>query len=143
MIEKNQEFILNIYKSLKSNKSTISLAESCTGGYISYLLTTIPGISEFYKGSIIAYDKSIKINLLKISETLIECHGVVSREVALTMAQNIRLLMNTNIGFGITGIAGPDGGSKYVDVGVIWIAANNNNRTLSKKLNLKGNRENR
>jgi len=116
---------------------TISVAESCTGGLLSNRLTDIPGSSLYYRGGIVAYDKDVKINLLHIPPQLIEECGIVSQEVATSMAREIALLMKTDIGIGITGYAGPEG----EDVGLVYIGAYSKENLNVKEFRFAGERE--
>jgi nicotinamide-nucleotide amidase len=121
---------------LKRNKFTLSTAESCTGGYLAHLITSIPGSSEYYKGTIISYSNDIKSDILGIDASLIEKYGAVSEEVVREMAQNIRKKMNTDYGISTSGIAGPDGGTEEKPVGTVWVAVCSKNKTKTKLLHL-------
>ena len=107
---------------LMQQNATLCTAESCTGGYLSHLITSCQGSSEYYKGSVIAYSNEVKSNLLKIDSSLIEAHGAVSEEVVEAMAINARNILNTTYSVAITGIAGPGGGTELKSVGTVWIA---------------------
>jgi nicotinamide-nucleotide amidase len=107
---------------LKENGLTVATAESCTGGYIAHLITSIPGSSAYYKGSVIAYSNEIKMKELGISETLLMAHGAVSQEVVTEMALNIRGKFDSSYSIAVSGIAGPDGGTGEKPVGTVWIA---------------------
>lgn len=123
---------------IKYNKS-IGLAESCTGGLISTRLTDIPGSSAFIKYNITAYSNEAKINHLNISANLLEQYGSVSEEVAIAMASSIKSLAGTDYGIGITGIAGPSGGTPDKPVGLVYYAISLPDNTIkSYKLNLGG-----
>ncbi|MFH1562955.1 MAG: nicotinamide-nucleotide amidohydrolase family protein [Nitrospirota bacterium] len=105
---------------------TIAVAESCTGGLLSNKITDIPGSSLYYRGGIVAYDKEVKINLLNIQPEVIEKCGIVSQEVAGSMAKEIAHIMKTDIGVGITGYAGPEGNATGLpgygdDIGLVYI----------------------
>ena len=107
---------------LLKKKATLSTAESCTGGYISHLITSIAGSSDYYKGSVIAYDNAVKSEVLNIEKSIIETHGAVSEEVAKAMAVNVQKILKTTYSIAVTGIAGPTGGTALKTVGTIWIA---------------------
>ena len=123
-----------IGKALIDLNKTVSVAESCTGGNISNLITSVPGSSNYFIGGIIAYSNEIKINSLGINEDILNKYGAVSKEVAEEMAKNVRNKFNSSIGISSTGIAGPSGGTKEKPVGTIWIAFSDNEKTISKKL---------
>lgn len=103
-------------------KLTLGLAESCTGGYLAHLFTTLPGSSAFFKGSIVAYANEAKTSVLGVDPRLISAFGAVSPEVAQAMAQGARKALQTDYAIGITGIAGPGGGTPEKPVGTVWIA---------------------
>ena len=107
---------------LKDKGYTLATAESCTGGYIAHLITSIPGSSAYYKGSIIAYSNEIKMKELGVSEKVLKDHGAVSEEVVKQMAVNIRNRFCTNYSIAVSGIAGPNGGTKDKPIGLAWIA---------------------
>lgn len=121
---------------LISKNKDLSIAESCTGGYVSNLITSVPGSSKYYKGSLIAYSNIIKIKELGILPDTIDRFGAVSKETVEEMAKKIRMKFNTSIGIASSGIAGPDGGTKDKPVGTVWIAYSDEEKTVSKKLNL-------
>ncbi len=123
-----------IGKALIDLNKTVSVAESCTGGNISNLITSVPGSSNYFIGGIIAYSNEIKINSLGINKDILNKYGAVSKEVAEEMAKNVRNKFNSSIGISSTGIAGPSGGTKEKPVGTIWIAFSDNEKTISKKL---------
>lgn len=120
---------------------TLSVAESCTGGLLSSGITKTPGVSEVFKGGIIAYNNLIKIELLRVKEKTIREKGAVSAECAKEMAISIRKMFNTDIGIGITGIAGPGGGTEEKPVGLVYVAISNKDETIVKKLLLWGKRD--
>ena len=107
---------------LKERHQTISTAESCTGGKLASLLNKHAGSSEFYYGSIICYDNSVKEHLLGVPAEIIKAHGVVSEEVVRAMAESVRKRLNTDFSIATSGIAGPGGGSESKPVGTVWIA---------------------
>lgn len=101
---------------------TLSLAESCTGGLASASICAKPGVSKFYLGSVVSYARSVKSEILGVSTNLLKTHGEVSLPVALAMAAGVRTKLKTTWSVSITGIAGPDGGSKEKPVGYICFA---------------------
>lgn len=119
-------------KVLKEKKLCISTAESCTGGYIAQLLTSVPGSSSYYKGSVVSYATEVKKNLLNVSEKTIEKHTVVSKEVAIEMAKGVRKKLNTDISLSTTGVAGPSKGEDGKEVGTVWIAIASAKNNFSK-----------
>jgi nicotinamide-nucleotide amidase len=111
-----------VAKLLISKNKTIATAESCTGGYIAHLFTSIPGSSAFFKGSVIAYSNEVKMNILKVSAADIESDGAVSQTVVEQMATNVRKLLKTDFGVATSGIAGPAGGTPDKPIGTVWIS---------------------
>ncbi len=126
---------------LKEKCATLSVAESCTGGMISHLVTTVAGASNYFTGSIVAYDNKIKVDKLNVDSSLIEKHGAVSKQVSEAMAEKVRESFKTDYSLATTGIAGPDGGTKNKPVGTVWIALASKNFTKSKKFLFGHNRE--
>jgi len=133
----NTDLAKEIYNILLKRKLTISLAESCTGGLISHRLTQIPGSSKVFKGSYVVYSNEAKINLLDIDREIIKKQGAVSKKTALMMAKNIKDKFGTNIGIGVTGIAGPGGGTADKPVGLVYIGISYGKKNIVHKLNLK------
>jgi len=113
----------------------ISVAESCTGGYLSHLITSFADASKFFNGGINSYSENSKVNLLNISKELIKHNNVVSEQVAIEMAQSIKERFNSDYGISTTGYVGPD--SPENCLGVIWIACSSNKKTVTKMLKLK------
>ena len=101
---------------------TIGVAESCTGGLISNMITNVPGSSRYFLGGVVAYSNKVKIDTLMVSPETIETYGAVSEEVASEMARGIRRIDRVDIGLAVTGIAGPDGGTEEKPVGTVYIA---------------------
>jgi nicotinamide-nucleotide amidase len=126
---------------LKERKQTISTAESCTGGYIAHQLTSVPGSSSYFMGSIVCYANKIKTQELGVSEDILRNNGAVSEECVLQMAQAVRLKMNTTFGISCSGIAGPDGGTNDKPLGTVWIAIASEKETLAQVFNFGDNRE--
>ena len=126
---------------LKEKKHTLSTAESCTGGNISKMITSISGSSSFFNGSLVTYTNKSKSQLLDVNDQVIEKHGAVSQQVVEQMAQNVRLKFDSDYGISTSGIAGPTGGTADKPVGTVWIAVASQEKVISKKLNLGYNRE--
>ena len=135
------ERIKTLILQLAEKKITIAIAESCTGGYICHMLTNISGASEIFERGIISYSNQAKIDILKVDPKLIEENGSVSKEVAKQMAEGVRIMSkHCDIGIGITGIAGPTGGTIEKPVGLVYIGFSSVNMTFVKKFNFKTNR---
>jgi len=124
-----------IYEKLKISGLTVATAESCTGGNIAHRLTLIPGISDCFKGSVVAYHNELKINALGVSARDIEQYGAVSSQVATQMAEGARKVMQTDLAVATTGIAGPTGGTYEKPVGTIWISVSSPERTITRSFN--------
>lgn len=122
-----------IGKLLKEKNKTVSTAESCTGGEIAHLITSVPGSSVYYKGSVVAYANSVKTQLLGIEEDTIIKYGAVSKNVVHDMALGARKLFNTEYAIATSGIAGPDGGTEAKPVGTVWIAVASEKGIVSEK----------
>jgi len=135
------EHIVNqIHKFLTNFKKTIAVAESCTGGGLSNLLTRIPGSSQYFVLGIVAYNNKVKQTILKIPYPIIVRYGAVSKDVACLMAKSIRRIAKTDFGIGITGIAGPTAGTLDKPIGTVFIAIDSEHRKICKKFHFKGSR---
>ncbi len=121
-------------KKLIESNITLSVAESCTGGWLSKILTEVSGVSAIYKGGVCSYSNEIKTKLLGVSEETLLKKGAVSEETARQMAEGVKKLMNTQIGIGITGIAGPTSDNTKKPVGLIYIAVSYGDKTTVKEL---------
>ena len=121
---------------LIQNNLTVSTAESCTSGLLASRLTDVPGSSQYFKGGSVCYSNELKINDIGIDKDLIERYGAVSEEVAESLAKNIAQKNNTDIGIGITGIAGPDGGTEKKPVGLVFVGIFYKNNLYIKRYNL-------
>jgi len=138
VFSKCEETLENIISNIfKENTITLAVAESCTGGLVSNLLTNVPGSSAFFLGGIVSYSNKVKGNLLNISEKLIKEYGVISAEVAKAMASGARERMQADIGLAVTGIAGPTGIEGSIDqtrpVGLVYVATATNDDQECKK----------
>jgi nicotinamide-nucleotide amidase len=122
--------------SLRDNKLTLSVAESCTGGYLSHLITSVPGSSEYFAGGLVAYSNEVKIKDLSVKKETLEQYGAVSEPTIKEMANGVRSKFNTNVGVATSGVAGPGGGTPEKPVGTIWIAYADQHQTIARKLQL-------
>lgn len=125
-----------IGKLLRSKKLTLSIAESCTGGYVSHLITSVPGCSDYFLGSMIPYAYQIKMQQLGVKPETLEKYGAVSEPTISEMASVVRARFNTDIGVATSGIAGPGGATPDKPVGTVWIAYSDKYHTVTKKLQL-------
>lgn len=126
---------------LKQNGKTLAVAESCTGGFISHLITSVAGCSAYYKGSVTAYSNEIKEKLLGVKiESILE-YGAVSEQVAKEMAIGVKNVLSADFAVATTGIAGPEGGSEEKPVGTVWIAFAGENSVYAQKFVFGNNRE--
>jgi len=139
--EGEQSLSETLGKILLEKGETIATAESCTGGFLSHLITSVAGSSAYYKGSIIAYDNSIKKSELNIADEILSKHGAVSEACVLEMASQIRMKFNTDYAIATSGIAGPGGGTIDKPVGSVWIGIASKNETKAYLFNMGDNRE--
>ena len=115
------------------NDISLSIAESCTGGLIGHRITQVPGSSKIFRGSVVVYSNSSKVNLLGVGENCITKHGAVSEQTAKEMAEKVRKMFSSKLGLSITGIAGPDGGSSNKPIGLTYIGLSTKNETKVRK----------
>jgi len=132
----NESLEVVLGKVLRERNLNISFAESCTGGYLTHMITSVPGSSEYFSGSIIAYSNDVKIKELGVAEESLSSDGAVSERVIREMAEGVRLKFKTDIGAATSGIAGPGGGTPEKPVGTVWIAYADKYQTISRKLQL-------
>lgn len=125
----------SVIKLLREKNMTFSAAESCTGGELTKRFTDMPGASAFFKGGVVTYTNEAKAKLLGIDPALIEEKGAVSYEVAKAMAENVRALLGTDIGVGVTGLAGPDGDGVH-EVGTVFVSLAVEGETFVKELHM-------
>ena len=107
---------------LSQSNTTVATAESCTGGYLAHLITSVAGSSAYFRGSVLAYDNEIKQEVLNVESDSLNKFGAVSEQVVKEMACSVRELMGTDYALATSGVAGPTGGSKENPVGTIWTA---------------------
>ncbi|MFH0826479.1 MAG: CinA family protein [Candidatus Omnitrophota bacterium] len=130
-----------IHKFLIKNNKSLSVAESCTGGLLSSLLTRSSGSSRYFKLGVVTYSNQAKHRILSIPVKMMKQKGSVSMDVAKDMAQAVRRLAKTDFGIGITGVAGPTGGSPQKPIGTVFIAVSSQNKTIIKEFHFAGNRD--
>ena len=140
LFEDFSEILIELKNLLNQKEYSLATAESCTGGLLGAVLTSIPGSSTYFQGSIVAYSNYQKINLLKINEETLKNYGAVSEECALEMAKNLKDLINSNITISITGIAGPEGGTNEKPVGTVFSSIIINNSENIFRYQFSGNR---
>jgi PncC family amidohydrolase len=126
---------------LRKQKLSLAVAESCTGGMLGEIVTSIPGSSDYFKGGIISYHGEIKEKLLGVSRKTMIRYGQVSEQVACAMAQGVRKICQSDIGLSITGIAGPGGGSQEKPVGLVYIALADEQQNIVQKHQLHKDRQ--
>ena len=129
-MKKLSQKIVNL---LRKKKFKISFAESCTGGLLSSSITSISGSSKVFTLGFVTYSNQSKINTLKVPKKTIKKYGAVSYETCLSMVKNLNKISKTNISVSITGVAGPNGGTKQKPVGLVYIGIKKNKKTLIKK----------
>lgn len=132
---------LKIGAALKARGLRLACAESCTGGLLSSAITDVPGSSEYFLGSVVAYDNGIKRSLLGVRASTLKAHGAVSKETAREMAEGARKRLGAGISAAVTGIAGPGGGTPGKPVGLVYIAVSKGQRTYARRFVFKGSRE--
>lgn len=125
-----EEMIGNL---LADKGMTLATAESCTGGFIAHKITSIPGSSQYFKGSVVAYSNEVKVNVLNVLPGDIDLYGAVSKQVVEQMAVSVRKLLKTDVAIATSGIAGPDGGTAEKPVGVVWISVSSPNGVVSRE----------
>jgi nicotinamide-nucleotide amidase len=128
-------------KLLLQKHKTLSTAESCTGGYIAHLITSIAGSSEYFKGSVVSYANEIKENVLGVKAETLGKHGAVSQQTVEEMVAGVSSKLNTDYAIAVSGIAGPGGGTAEKPVGLVWIAIKTPIKVFSKKFQFGDNRE--
>ena len=125
-----------IGKLLKNAGKTIALAESCSGGYVSHLITTVPGSSAYFQGAVVPYHNAFKERILGVKSETLSSHGAVSEATVAEMAKGVRQLFNADYGLASSGIAGPDGGTADKPVGTVWIGCAGPEGVETRKLQL-------
>lgn len=134
------ERIDKIIKTYTTKSLKIAVAESCTGGYVSHMFTNISGASKVFERGIVCYSNQAKIDLLNVERKTLEIHGAVSENVVKQLAYNIRTLSNVDIGIGISGIAGPTGGTPEKPVGTVYIGFSTEEETQANRFDFNADR---
>jgi len=140
-IDEDITFEILLGRLLKQKNKTVSTAESCTGGYIAHLITSVAGSSDYFKGSVVSYDNSIKKNVLHVSDEILNTIGAVSEETVQQMIKGVLNVMQTDYAIAVSGIMGPAGGSKEKPVGTVWMAVGNAEKIETKKMNFRFDRK--
>ncbi len=126
---------------MRKAKKTLTSAESCTGGIVGSILTSVPGSSEWFRGGVIAYSDSMKTDILGVPSSIIRMNGAVSRETAVAMARGVGELIGSDFSISVTGIAGPDGGTALKPVGMVWMSVCSGRRVFAEMKCFTGNRD--
>ena len=122
-----------LHKKLIKKKLTISVAESCTGGLLAHNLTKLANSSKYFQMGLTTYSNQAKIKILKVNKSIIKKYGAVSPETCKAMVKNLAMISKSKINISITGIAGPNGGTKLKPVGLVYIGVKKNNKLLIMK----------
>jgi nicotinamide-nucleotide amidase len=130
-----------IGKTLRRRKKTLAIAESCTGGYISHLITSVAGSSDYFIGSVISYSNEVKKNTLGVKQITLKKYGAVSAACVSEMAASIRKKFKSDFAIATSGIAGPGGGTKEKPVGTVYIAIASAKEIYAGRFSFKGNRK--
>lgn len=126
---------------LKENGLIMATAESCTGGYMAHLVTSLPGSSAWFAGSVVSYSNKVKTNLLDVPVSLLEVHGAVSEPVVQQMVRGVLAQTGADVAVAVSGIMGPDGGSPEKPVGTVWVAVGNAEKIETKQMQFRFDRE--
>jgi nicotinamide-nucleotide amidase len=126
---------------MQMHGATLAVAESCTGGLLAERITSVPGSSRYFLGGAVVYDNILKTALADVPSSLIEQHGAVSSQVARALAEGIRNRCNSSLGVGVTGVAGPGGGTEKKPVGLVYVSVADERRTEVVERNYPGDRE--
>jgi len=137
----DQEMEEVVGRFLSKRRKTLSVAESCTGGLIGHRLTNVAGSSSYFQGGVVSYSNQSKADILHVDSETLEKHGAVSAQTVEEMARGIRKEMKSDLGLAVTGIAGPDGGSREKPVGTVYIGLDSADGTVSRKYRFRGRRK--
>jgi len=137
VVNRDETLEETVGKLLKAKNKTVSTAESCTGGYIAHLLTSIPGSSNYFQGSVVSYANRVKQEILEVGSETLNSHGAVSEETVTEMVKGVLKRMKTDYALATSGIMGPDGGSPEKPVGLVWVAVGNKDQVLTHKFSFR------
>jgi nicotinamide-nucleotide amidase len=140
-VDEDIPFEILVGKLLRQHNKTVSTAESCTGGYIAHLITSIAGSSDYFKGSVVSYSNSIKENVLQVNNETLSTVGAVSEETVKEMISGVLKVMQTDYAMAVSGIMGPGGGSEDKPVGTVWIAVGNTEKIETKRMHFRFDRK--
>ncbi|WP_138475133.1 competence/damage-inducible protein A [Dyadobacter bucti] len=126
---------------LLNRDATLGTAESCTGGYVASQITSVPGSSAYFEGSVVSYSNDVKMSVLGVKKETLDAYGAVSEQTAIEMAEGARSALNVTFAISTTGIAGPEGGTDEKPVGTVWIACAGPDETFTQLLTLRNNRK--
>lgn len=119
---------------------TVATAESCTGGLVAHAITSQPGSSQYFVGGVVSYANEVKIAVVGVPEEVLATHGAVSAQVAIAMAGGVRERLGSDLGVGVTGVAGPDGGTAEKPVGLVYVAVSDAAGTDVRRFHWSGDR---
>lgn len=119
----------------------LALAESCTGGMLGAAITTLPGVSRWFRGSVVAYHNDVKVKALGVSEQLLQEFGAVSEDCARSMSRGVKELLSAELGLAVTGVAGPGGATEDKPIGLVFIALSDGERESCERFNFTGDRD--
>ncbi|SFP94018.1 CinA family nicotinamide mononucleotide deamidase-related protein [Parafilimonas terrae] len=140
-VDEDIPFEVLLGRLLRRHNKTVSTAESCTGGYIAHLITSIAGSSDYFKGSAVSYSNSIKENVLQVNNETLASVGAVSEETVKEMVSGVLKVMETDYAVAVSGIMGPGGGSDDKPVGTVWIAVGNAQKIVTKRMHFRFDRK--
>jgi nicotinamide-nucleotide amidase len=127
-------------QSLAEKELTVACAESCTGGNLAHSMVKLPGSSSYFLGSVVSYSNDVKADVLKVPRQYLDRFGAVSQQVVEAMAKGVGTLMNADCSMATSGIAGPDGGTRFKPVGTVWMAVKYKDKVVSECIRFSGNR---
>lgn len=137
VIDEDKSLSVVIGELLREKGRTMATAESCTGGYIAHMITSVAGSSDYYKGSVVSYANDVKESILKVSHDTLTTQGAVSEETVKQMVQGALLALNTDYAVATSGIMGPGGGSASKPVGLVWVAVGNREKVVTQQFNFR------